>query len=210
MTPASRDDPSAPQRTETAPAAARRRRPRRTDTTDPHRSRERALKVLFQADVRGEPPLEALRRVVADPAALAMLDDTDLEVPDPGSEVARQARADAAAGTTLGPAGGGAPLDLFSRSLVEGVHDRLAELDELINAYARGWSVPRMPTVDRNVLRLALYELLAEDTAAPIVLDEALRFAKELSTDRSHRFINGVLEAIRRGEVAARGETAST
>lgn len=195
----------------TPPARKRHRsHPRRSDTTNPHRSRARALKVLFQADVRDEGPLDALRRVVADPAALALLDDADTDLTG-DAEVERQARADVAADTTLGAAGAGEPLDLFSRTLVEGVHDRLDELDELISAYARGWTVPRMPTVDRNILRLALYELLAEDTPAPIVLDEALGLAKELSTERSHRFINGVLEAIRREEVSARrGETAST
>lgn len=172
---------------------------RRRDTRDPHRSRERALKVLFQADVRGQRPVETLQRIVHDEQALAMLDDLDLDAADQDRRDREQlAKADAEAGTTLRSASSAPPLDLFSRSLVEGVDDHLEAIDALINEVAHGWTVKRMPVIDRNVLRLAVHELLHEDTPAPIVIDEALGFVKALSTDRSSGFVNGVLETIRR------------
>lgn len=173
---------------------------RRTDTRNPHRSRERALKVLFQSELRGEDPIAALQRIVADPRALAMLDDLDLEAPEQdAADRRRQAELDAAAGTTLDPEGErSAPLDAFCRSLVEGVGDHRAEIDGLIQAFARKWSISRMPVVDRSVLRLATYELLYEHTPAAIVIDEAVDLVKGLSTDNSGRYVNGVLESIRK------------
>ncbi len=174
---------------------ASRRTERRRDTRSPHRSRERALKILFDADVRGQQPLQALERVVADPAALAILDDLDaddLVADEPRSEPP-------ASGDREAPAATAAPaLDGFARRLVEGVHDHRESLDATIEAHARRWTVARMPVVDRNVLRLAAYELLHEDTSPAIVIDEAVELAKALSTEKSARFVNGVLEAIRR------------
>jgi N utilization substance protein B len=182
---------------------------KRPDTRDPRRSRERALKVLFQADLRREPPLETLQRVVADPRALAMLDDLDLEAPEQDAvDRQRQAELDAEADTTLGPEVGAEPLDRFSRSLVEGVHDHRLEIDDVIGRFARRWTVSRMPVVDRNVLRLATYELLHEDTAPAVVIDEAVELAKALSTDNSGRYVNGVLDSIRRSVEEERGGAA--
>lgn len=89
-------------------------------------------------------------------------------------------------------------LDPFGRDLVRGVGEHLAELDEVIGRHARGWKVPRMPAVDRTILRIATYELIHHpDTPAAVVIDEAIEAAKALSTDDSPRFINGVLEAVR-------------
>lgn len=172
---------------------------RRTDTRDPHRSRERALKVLFQADVRDADVLDTLRGIIADPRARALLDDLDLSAPEEDAlEREEQAKADAEAGTTLGADRAAEPLDQFSRTLVEGVHDHRAEIDDLIQRFARKWSISRMPVVDRNVLRLATYELLYQETAPAVVIDEALELAKALSTDNSGRYVNGVLESVRR------------
>lgn len=170
-------------------------RGRRADTKAPRRSRERALKILFQADVRGVSAEAALQQIVEDPNARAMLDDLDeLDA----STVPSQAEADAAAGTALGPAGDAPPLDGFTRSLVLGVHDHREEIDGAIGRFARKWAVHRMPVVDRNVLRLATYELLHEDTSPAVVINEALELAKALSTDDSSRYVNGVLESIRK------------
>lgn len=85
----------------------------------------------------------------------------------------------------------------FTRELVEGVTDHLAELDETIGAHSEGWSIDRMASVDRTVLRAAVYEL-AFDRAVPVgvAIDEAVRAAKDLSTDDSGRFVNGVLGKI--------------
>jgi N utilization substance protein B len=85
----------------------------------------------------------------------------------------------------------------FTRELVEGVTDHLAELDETIGAHSEGWTIERMASVDRTVLRAAVYEL-AFDRAVPVgvAIDEAVRAAKDLSTDDSGRFVNGVLGKI--------------
>jgi N utilization substance protein B len=81
---------------------------------------------------------------------------------------------------------------------VRGVGDHRGDLDRVIEQFARRWTVARMPVVDRNVLRLGAYELLHEDTSAAVVIDEAVEFAKDLSTENSARFVNGVLESIRK------------
>jgi len=85
----------------------------------------------------------------------------------------------------------------FTRELVEGVTDHLEELDETIGAHSEGWTIDRMASVDRTVLRAAVYEL-AFDRAVPVgvAIDEAVRAAKDLSTDDSGRFVNGVLGKI--------------
>lgn len=92
-----------------------------------------------------------------------------------------------------------APLDDFARRLVDGVARRSEEIDEVIAGHAHGWTVSRMPIIDRNILRLAVYELLdAPDTPAAVVIDEAVELAKEMSTEDSPRYINGVLSAVLR------------
>jgi N utilization substance protein B len=85
----------------------------------------------------------------------------------------------------------------FTRELVEGVTDHMAELDETIGAHSEGWTIDRMASVDRTVLRAAVYEL-AFDRAVPVgvAIDEAVRAAKDLSTDDSGRFVNGILGKI--------------
>lgn len=78
--------------------------------------------------------------------------------------------------------------------LVEGVDAHRAEIDELIGAVARGWTIERMPVVDRNVLRIGAYELLwRDDVPDKVAIDEAVELAKELSTEGSSAFVNGVL-----------------
>lgn len=87
----------------------------------------------------------------------------------------------------------------FARELVEGVAERREELDRLIEAHAEGWSLTRMPALDRTILRVACYELLHRPDVPPAVaIDEAVEAAKELSTEDSGRFVNGVLGAIAR------------
>ena len=81
--------------------------------------------------------------------------------------------------------------------LVEGVEDHRGELDALIEEHDRNWSLERMPAIDRNVLRLALYELKDRpDVPVAVVIDEAVELAKRFSTDDSGRFVNGMLSAI--------------
>jgi transcription antitermination protein NusB len=176
---------------------------RRTDTKDPRRSRERALKILFQADVRGVEPVTTLQRLTDDPAARAMLDDADDLTSE--QELLAQAEDDAAAGTTDRAAVRAASIDGFTRTLVLGVADHRQEVDELIARFARRWQIHRMPVVDRKVLRLATYELLHEDTSPAVVINEAVNLAKSLSTDDSGRYVNGVLESIRKHLAARSG-----
>ena len=86
--------------------------------------------------------------------------------------------------------------------LVEGVEEHAGRIDELIDAHARGWSLDRLPDVDRAILRMAVYELLwADDVPDPVVIDEAVQLARTLSTDDSPAYVNGVLGAIAAAEV---------
>ena len=90
--------------------------------------------------------------------------------------------------------------------VVRGVTEHRDDLDVTIGRHARGWTVERMPTIDRTVLRMAAYELLHRpDVPRNVVINEAVELAKRYSTDDSGRFVNGVLSAIA-SEVAARAE----
>src|SRR4051794_22790768 len=89
------------------------------------------------------------------------------------------------------------PVPEHTTRLVEGVAEHAPRIDELIDAHARGWSLERLPDVDRAILRMAVFELLwADDVPDPVVIDEAVELAKTLSTDDSPAFVNGVLGAI--------------
>jgi len=129
------------------------------------KARKRALDVLFEADLRGTPPLETLEDWVR---------RSDPPVPD------------------------------YAREIVEGVAGNLPRLDEAIMASAREWSLDRMPSVDRTILRLATYELLCrDDVPVAVVIDEAVELAKSLSTDDSPAFVNGVLARVKEQRPAA-------
>lgn len=139
---------------------------RRLDTQNPRASRLAALRILYAADVRGVDLLDVLHDVLAQQTSE---DDVDLE---------------------------GAPPDQFAVTLLHGLGAGMADIDARIARFARGWRLERMPAVDRNVLRLAVHELLTEPTPIPVVIDEAIRMASELSTEDSGRYINGVLASI--------------
>jgi N utilization substance protein B len=87
----------------------------------------------------------------------------------------------------------------FARELLEGVASHRAEIDAEIGARARNWRIERMAAVDRNVLRLATFELLHTATPASVVIDEAVDLAREFGSDASPAFVNGVLDAVARG-----------
>jgi N utilization substance protein B len=81
--------------------------------------------------------------------------------------------------------------------VIEGVAKHLDRIDELIASYAEGWTIDRMPAVDRNLARIAVYELLFEpEVDDPVAITEAVELAKEMSTDDSPRFLNGLLDRI--------------
>lgn len=89
--------------------------------------------------------------------------------------------------------------DELTLALVTGVTARHSDLDELIARHARGWSIERMPSLDRCVLRMAIFELLERpEVPTAVILDEAVELAKVYSTDDSGRFVNGVLSAVAR------------
>jgi N utilization substance protein B len=89
------------------------------------------------------------------------------------------------------------PTDELTRVLVEGVEDNQQRLDTSIAAHAKGWTLARMPAIDRNVLRIAGFELLClPEVPVAVVLNEAVELAKRFSTDDSGRFVNGVLSAL--------------
>jgi N utilization substance protein B len=86
------------------------------------------------------------------------------------------------------------PVSEYTMQLVEGYAEHAARIDELLSTYSVGWTLDRMPVVDRNILRLAAYELIWwDDTPDAVVLDEAVQLAREFSTDDSPSFVNGLL-----------------
>ena len=87
--------------------------------------------------------------------------------------------------------------EAFVADLVSGVGAHRDRIDELISRFAIGWTLDRMPALDRNLLRLAVYELLERpDVPLGAVLSEAVELAKRFSTDESSRFVNGVLSGV--------------
>ena len=86
------------------------------------------------------------------------------------------------------------PLNPYTVTVARGVTEHSAHLDDLISAHLQGWTLERLPSVDRAILRVAVWELLhAEDVPEPVAVDEAVELAKQLSTDESPGFVNGVL-----------------
>ncbi|HZC70428.1 MAG TPA: transcription antitermination factor NusB [Jatrophihabitans sp.] len=95
------------------------------------------------------------------------------------------------------------PVNDYTIELVEGVHEHRDRIDAILADYAEGWTVARMPDVDRAILRLGVYELLWRDEVPdPVAIDEAVELAKALSTDESPRFVNGVLARVLRDRPA--------
>jgi transcription antitermination protein NusB len=88
--------------------------------------------------------------------------------------------------------------DEFAEVLLRGVIDQQTEIDDRISRNAAHWRLERMPVVDRNILRLAVYEMLRTDTPPAVVIDEALELGRRFSGEESVHFINGVLDAVRR------------
>lgn len=140
-----------------------------------HRSRERALQLLYQWESSGEAPEAVLK------AYFKSLSDSI------GGKVVSQ--------------------DRFAEQIFHGVTRRAASLDEVIQRHASNWKIDRMALIDRNVLRIAIYEMDQADSAPAVVIDEAIELARRFSGDKSSKFINGVLDAIRKSrEGSAAGD----
>jgi N utilization substance protein B len=93
---------------------------------------------------------------------------------------------------------------LFARGLVQGVNDHQEQLDGLVERYAPEWPVDQIAIIDRNILRMAIYEILLQDeTPLKVAINEAVELAKEFGSDSSARFVNGVLGSLVAAEVSA-------
>jgi transcription antitermination protein NusB len=136
-----------------------------------HRSRKRALQVLFEWDMRGEPVERAISHYYE-----SLYSEESENQPKP---------------------------DRFMEELARGTVANAAEIDKSIEAKSEHWRLERMPVVDRNILRLAIYELSQQAVPAPVIIDEALELARKFSNDESIAFINGILDAVHRQSLAA-------
>lgn len=152
-----------------------------------HRSRQRALQILFLWDQRKQAIETALE---------SFYDTLGTEEEDP------HAAAPAGVSST-GSSPARLPKDEFMETLVHGTIEHCAVIDQLISAKSAHWRIERMAIVDRNILRLAIYEMIHTKTPRPILIDEALELARQFSGDESVSFINGVLDAVHREDRAA-------
>ena len=134
-----------------------------------HRSRQRALQVLYQWDMTKQP----VEQVIS--SFYETLYSEEGEKP----ALAR---------------------DEFMEELVTGTSKMTPAIDERIVAKSENWKLDRMPVVDRNILRLAIYEMSRQETPAAVVIDEALELARQFSGEESVGFVNGILDAVHREE----------
>ena len=96
---------------------------------------------------------------------------------------------------------GDGPTNAYTTTLVHGVAEHRAGIDEVLASYSEGWTLDRMPAVDRNVLRLGLWELLyADDIPDAVAVSEAMALVSDLSTDESPQFVNGILGNLARNK----------
>ncbi|HET9858144.1 MAG TPA: transcription antitermination factor NusB [Nocardioidaceae bacterium] len=95
------------------------------------------------------------------------------------------------------------PVNEYTAELVRGVAGNIGRIDELLTTYSQGWTIDRMPAVDRNVLRLGVFEVLyVEDVPDAVAVSEAMSLVRDLSTDESPAFVNGILGNIVRNKPA--------
>lgn len=160
-------------------------------------ARERAVQFLFQYDLNPPENLDqALSQFWDSQRAVAIAADqgparwgSAVEIPPPSAEEAS--------------------VRLFAEPLIRGVIQHREALDEVIRKYAQNWDMHRMAVVDRNVLRLAVYEMLHRDDIPPVVsINEAVDVAKRFSTEDSGKFVNGLLDRIK-GDILRPARTAS-
>jgi N utilization substance protein B len=129
-----------------------------------HRSRQRALQVLYQWDLTKQPVDDAISSFYN----TLYTEEAD-EQPQP---------------------------DTFMEELARGASSMAADIDTRISTNSENWKLERMPAVDRNILRLAIYEMSLQSTPPAVVIDEALELARQFSGEESVSFINGVLDAV--------------
>ena len=150
-------------------------------------ARERAVQFLFQYDLN--PPDEAG----------AALEEFWRSLRAASQDRGPHPAAPAEAGAAAPPDTAETALRLFADPLIRGTLEHRDEIDARIKRLARNWELHRMATVDRNVLRLAIYEMLYRQDIPPVVsINEAVDIAKKYSTDDSGRFVNGILDSLRK------------
>ena len=142
-----------------------------------HRSRKRALQVLFEWDQRREDIDQAIHHYYD---SLHSAETESEERPK---------------------------TDRFMEELVRGTVAKIESIDEVIRERAEHWRIERMAAVDRNILRLAVFEMQQGVVPGAVIIDEALELARQFSGDESIPFLNGVLDAIRRQNAALSGDT---
>jgi N utilization substance protein B len=141
-------------------------------------ARRLALDVLYEAEIRDVLPLDAWSLRSDEGWVVPAAGDDDLIAAEAGDPPPKEALE-------------------YGHGLVSGVQSHQADIDALIVGYADRWAIERMPVVDRNIVRIALFELLwGSDVPVAVVINEAVELAKELSTDDSGRFVNGLLGRI--------------
>jgi transcription antitermination protein NusB len=149
-------------------------------------ARERAVQFLFQHDINPPEDLEAaLNQFWDSQRAAAIAEDKGvatwgqrIELPPPTTEEAA--------------------MRLFAEPLIRGTLEHRTEADELIKKHAQNWDLHRIAAVDRNILRLAIYEMLYREDIPPVVsINEAVDIAKKFSTQDSGKFVNGILDKIK-------------
>ena len=124
--------------------------------------------------------------------ALDILFESELQGLDPGGSLAGRRELN------------DPPVNEYTVALVEGVIAELERIDAILAEHARGWTLERMPGVDRNLLRIATYEILCvDDVPDAVAISEAVELARDLSTDESPSFVSGLLSAIVKGRATA-------
>jgi N utilization substance protein B len=132
-----------------------------------HRSRQRALQVLYQWDMTKQPVEQAIFSFYD-----TLYSDENAEKPDK---------------------------DEFMEELAKGTSEMAEDIDHRISSKSENWRLERMPTVDRNILRMAIYEMSRRETPPAVVIDEALELARQFSGEEAVSFINGILDAVHKG-----------
>lgn len=151
-------------------------------------AREMAVQMLYQSDLGGSALPHIfntfdLAEYLAREAVSQEQERAEPALGDPEEATRRKKRVDEAFG--------------YAQMLVRGTVDSRERIDELIRGQADNWRLERMPPVDRNILRLAVYEMLHErDTPKLVVLDEAIELAKKFGSEQSGRFVNGLLDGL--------------
>jgi transcription antitermination protein NusB len=145
-----------------------------------HRSRQRALQVLYQWDMTKQPVEQAI---------FSFYDTLYSDENESGGD------SDDRPGR-----------DEFMEELAKGTSEMAADIDHRISSKSENWRLERMPTVDRNILRMAIYEMSRDETPAAVVIDEALELARQFSGEESVSFINGILDAVHKQNPEARSQ----